>query len=283
MPAVGSPTAHRRELGSMLRSLRADTGLTVEQVAKRLGFSPSKMSRLENGRRGASKFDIQRLCALYEVNEKQREQLTELAAEGKQRAWWSSSLPYYDYVGLEAAAASISDYGLALVPGLLQTHDYASAVVRAAVPTSAPTIAEERVQARMARQRLLSTPESPSFDAVLDESVLHRVVGSPAVMLAQLRRLLEMSELPKVNIRIVPYGAGVVPAGVNKFVILRFAVSGLADIVLLEELTSHRYLDDPKEVETYRATFNILAQVSADTATSHEIIRAKASTYESLA
>jgi transcriptional regulator with XRE-family HTH domain len=282
VPSAGNPTVRRRELGSVLRSLRAEAGLTVEQVADRLGFSRSKMSRLENGQRGVNNMDIQRLCGLYKVDKEQRRRMTELAAEGKERAWWPSSLPYYDYVGLEAVAASISDYGLALVPGLLQTPDYARAVVRAAVPTRTPGIAEERVQVRMTRQRLLSTTTAPSFDAILDESVLHRVVGNPAVMLAQLRRLLEMSQLPTVSIRVVPYDAGVVPAGVNKFVILQFAAPYLTDIVLIEELTSHRYLEEPEDVETYRATFRALAGLAADPAASQAMIRAKTLAYEAL-
>jgi transcriptional regulator with XRE-family HTH domain len=264
----------------MLRSLRADTGLTSEQVAERLGFSRSKISRLENGQRGASKIDILRLCELYQVDEEHRLRLTELAAEGKQRAWWQPlDLPYSDYVGLEAAAQSISDYGLAVVPGLLQTPDYARAILRAGVPALAPTIVDERVQARIARQRLRFSRGVPNFNAVLDESVLHRVVGSPAVMLGQLRRLLEMSQLPQVTIRVVPFDAGVVPAGVNKFIILRFAQPDIADVVLIEELTGHHYLKAPKELQTYSTTFQALVSLSADPAASQAMILAKLTAY----
>lgn len=282
MPTTGSPTVRRRELGSVLRSLRTGTGLTTEQVAKRLGFSRSKISRLENGRRGASRVDILQLCELYQVDEKHRLRLTELAAEGKQRGWRPPfGLPHSDYIGLEAEAASISDYGLAIVPGLLQTPDYARAIVRAGVSARESQIVEERVRVRIARQQLLFSSEAPTFEAVLDESVLHRVVGSPAVMLAQLRRLLEMSELPNVTIRIVPYDAGRVPAGVNKFVILRFELSDIADIVLIEELTSHHYLEEPQQVETYRKTFRELARLSADPAASQAMILSELTMYES--
>jgi transcriptional regulator with XRE-family HTH domain len=266
----------------MLRALRAGTGLTAEQVAERLGFSRSKISRLENGRRGASAVDILRLCELYRVDDEHRLRLTELAAEGKQRGWRPPfSLPHSDYIGLEAEAVSISDYGLAIVPGLLQTPDYARAIVGAAVSVPEPRIVEERVRVRMARQQLLRSDKGPTFEAVLDESVLHRIVGSPAVMLAQLRRLLEMSRLPKVTIRVVPYDAGTVPAGVNKFIILRFALSGIADIVLIEELTSHRYLEEPEEVETYSATFRTLANLSADPVATRAMFLTKIAMYES--
>jgi len=142
-------------------------------------------------------------------------------------------------------------------------------------------LVEERVRGRIARQRLRFSMAAPGFEAVLDESVLHRVVGSPAVMLAQLRRLLEISQLPSVTIRVVPYDAGTVPAGVNKFVILRFALPDIADVVLIEELTSHRYLEEPEEVEFYSATFRTLASLSVDPAASQAMILAKLTAYES--
>lgn len=282
MPATENPTARRRELGSMLRSLRLGAGLTTEQVAQVLGFSRSKMSRLENGRRGAGKDDITRLCDLYQVGDEQRLRLGELAAEGKQRSWWQSlNLPYGDYIGLEAEAESISDYGLAVVPGLLQTPDYARALVQAAAPMLAPQVVDQRVRARMARQRLLSSGEGPAFTAVLDESVLHRVVGSPAVMLGQLKRLIEMGQWPNVTIRIVPYDSGVVPAGVSKFVILRSSLPDIGGIVLIEELTGHhRYIEDPGDVETYAVAFRTLVGLAADPAASAAMILAKLTMYE---
>jgi transcriptional regulator with XRE-family HTH domain len=279
----GSPTARRHELGAALRSLRNSAGLTSEQVAERLGCSPSKISRLENGQRGADHVDILLLCELYRVNGDDRWRLANLAAEGKRRtARPKFSLEHSDYIGLEADAASISDYGLALVPGLLQTPEYARAIVRAGVPTRDSRIIEERVRMRMGRQQLLSSGESPGFEAVLDESVLHRIVANPSVMLAQLQRLLEMSNLRNVTIRVVPYDAGNVPAGVNKFVIMRFTLSSIADVVLIEDLTSHRYLRRPQEVETYSATFRTLANLSASPAASQMMIAAKIKAYESM-
>ena len=284
MPTAGNPTARRRELGSMLRSLRVRSELTAEEAAGRLGFSRSKVSRLENGRRGASPGDIALLCDLYQVDDEQRSRLGELAAGGKQRVWWQSlNLPYadYDYIGLEAEAESISDYGLALVPGLLQTPDYARAIVQANAPVLPAEVVEERVQARMTRQLLLSSDAGPRFVAVLDESVLHRVVGSPMIMLDQLKRLIEMTQLRNVTIRIVPYDAGTVPAGVSKFVILRSSLADIVDIVLIEELTGqHRYIEDPDDVATYSDVFRMLLGLAADPATSAAMILAKLAVYE---
>jgi len=269
----GSPIVRRRELGTLLKTLRTQRGWTAEQVAERLVVSPSKVSRLETGHRGASARDINDLCDLYEVDDEQRQQLLELASEGKQRGWWQPlGLPYSTYVGLEAEAVSISDFGLGFIPGLLQTADYARAIVRAAVPRWVPEIVEQRLQGRMTRQQLLHGENAPQFDAVVDESVLHRVVGSRAVMRAQLERLLELSELPNVILRVIPYDAGALPAGNNKFIILRFASPDVKDVVYIEGLTGDLYLDDPGEVETYSTTFRTLAQLAASPDETREII-----------
>jgi len=276
----GSPTVRRRELGTLLKQLRTQRGWTAEQVCERLRFSPSKMSRLETGHRGASARDISDLCDLYEVDDEQRQRLLELASEGKQRAWWQPlGLPYRDYVGLEAEAASISDFGLGFIPGLMQTADYARAVVQAAVPKWVPEIVDQRVEGRMARQQLLHGEDAPQFEAVVDESVLHRVVGRRAVMRDQLVRLLELSELPNVTLRVIPYEAGALPAGNNKFIILRFASPDVRDVVFIEGLTSDLYLDDPGDLETYNTTFRTLMQLAASPGETREIIAAMVPAY----
>lgn len=273
---TGSPTVPRRELGTRLKALRTERGWTAEQVGERLRFSPSKMSRLETGHRGASPRDINDLCDLYEVDDEQRQRLLELASEGKQRAWWQPlGLPYSDYVGLEAEAVSISDFGLGFIPGLLQTADYARAIVRAAVPRWVPEIVEQRVEGRMARQdQFLYREDPPKFDAVVDESVLHRVVGSRDVMRAQLERLLELSERPNITLRVIPYEAGALPAGNNKFIILRFAPEDVKDVVHIEGLTGDLYLEDPGDVETYSTTFRTLVHLAKSPKATREVIAA---------
>ncbi len=265
VPPTSSPIVRRRELGALLKALRTEKGWTAEQVAERLLVSPSKISRLENGHRGTSARDIRDLCNLYGVDDGERQRLLQLAREGKQRAWWQPlGLPYSTYVGLEEAATSISDYGLSVVPGLLQTADYARTVVEAAVPKWVPEVVEQRVEGRMTRQQLLIRENAPHFEAVVDESVLHRTVGSPAIMRAQLERLLELSELPSVTLRVIPYGAGVLPGGNNKFIILSFAQSNVSDVVFIEGLTGDLYLDDIRDVEIYNMTFRTLVQLAAD-------------------
>ena len=280
MHAEGSPTVRRRELGAALKALRSAKGWTAEHVSERVPMSTSKLSRLETGHRGASARDVNDLCDLYEVDDDQRQHLLDLAREGKQRAWWQS-LPYREYAGLEAEATSISDYGLGMVPGLLQTADYARAIVRAAVPKWVPEEVEQRVQGRMARQQRLHGETAPHFEAVVDESVLHRVVGSPAVMQAQLEQLLELSDLPNVTLRVIPYEAGALPVGNNKFIILRFANPAISDVVFIEGLTGDLYLDDPRELETYIMTFRTLVHLAASPDATRGIIEAMIPSYRS--
>lgn len=274
MPTTGSsPAIRRKELGGLLRSLRADRDLSVQDVARRLGVSSSKVSRLESGQRGASATDVGRLCDLYDVTGEKRERLMELAREGRQRARWQPrGLPYSTYVGLEAEATSISDYGLGIMPGLLQTPDYARAVVRAAVPKWPPDVVKQRVDGRMARQQLLFSEHPPRFEAVVDESVLHRVVGSPAIMRGQLERLLVLADLPGVTLRVIPYESGALPAGNNKFIILRFGRPSVSDVVFIEGLTGDLYIEDPHEVEVYNVTFRTLVHLAASPGATREII-----------
>jgi transcriptional regulator with XRE-family HTH domain len=259
MVGTGSPTVRRRELGALLRKLRADRNLKIADVARRLECSESKISRMETGQRGALARDVRDLCDIYGVDSKMRDHLLELASEGKRSAWWQSlNLPYSRYVGLEAEASVISDYRLDAMPGLLQTADYAHAIVKAAVPRWVPQIVKERVDARLARQQILTRQENPpTLLAVIDESALHRVVGSPAVMTAQLGHLLEVSSMPNVDLRVIPYSAGALPSG-NQFIILNFKLPDVPDVVFIEGLTADSYLGDPQDLEAYNTTFRAL-------------------------
>ncbi len=274
MAETGSPTLRRRELGVLLRKLRTDRGWTVDYVARHLVCSPSKISRMETGQRGASGRDMRDLCDLYGVGNEQRRHMTELASEGKQRAWWQPlGLPYSTYVGLEAEASCVRDYGLSYIPGLLQTADYARAIVKAAVPSWIPQIVEQRVNGRLIRQQILTRPEHPPrFQAVVDESVLHRVVGNSEVMHAQLARLLEVSRLPNVDLRVIPFEAGALPAGNNKFIILTFAQPAVPDVVFIEGLTGDLYLEDAQDVQIYNATFQALSELAASAERTRAII-----------
>jgi len=276
---MGSPTVRRREFGVRVRALRNKRGWTVDYVASRLLCSPSKVSRLETGHRGASARDVRDLCTLYEVGEAELELLTELAQRGKERAWWLPlNLPYSTYVGLEADAALIRDYGVGMVPGLLQTADYARAVVQAA--GWAPPRVDQWVKGRMARQRILAEPGGPRFEAMIDESVLHRVVGSPAVMAAQLARLLEASEQDRIGLQVIPYDAGALPA-VNKFIILSFAAATVPDVVMIEGLTAELFVENADDVKVYVSTFRALSELAATAERSRAMIASIIAAYRS--
>ena len=259
MAGANSPTVRRRELGSVLRALRTDAGLTVDQVAERLLCSPSKVSRLETGQRGASLRDVRDLCDLYEVSAAERERLMTLAREGKQQAWWHSfDLRYQTYVGLEDEAASIRLYNANVVPGLLQTAEYARAVTAAVLPQRTLEAVDQEVDARLTRQQLLTKENPPEVQVVLDESVLHRAVGGPAVMRAQLDRLLDLSRLPNVSLRVLPYESGALPAVETKFIVLSFATPEVSDVVFIEGLVGDLYLERPADVREYEKVFGML-------------------------
>src|SRR6266702_4129039 len=214
VPEVRSPTVRRRELGALLRKLRTKKGLTVEQAADRPLFSMSKLSRMETGHGVATPRDIRDLCDLYGVTDQaERDHMMRLAAEGKQQAWWQSyDLDFGTFVGLEADATAIRRYQSIVVPGLLQTAAYARAMHEADVPRLSPKRIDDLVEVRMLRQQLLSRDPVLRFHVVLDEAVLHRMVGGPQVMGGQLERLIEAANLPNVTIQVIAYSAGAHPA-----------------------------------------------------------------------
>jgi transcriptional regulator with XRE-family HTH domain len=263
VPEVRSPTVRRRELGALLRKLRTEKGLTVEQAAEQLMFSMSKLSRMETGHGVATPRDIRDICSLYEVTDKaERERMLRLAAEGKQAGWWQSyDLPYSTYVGLEAEATAISDFQSSVVPGLLQTADYARAGHEGAMPRLSSEEIERRIEAKLTRQALLGQDDPPDFSAVLDEAVLHRMVGGPAVMSAQLGRLIEATNRPKVTIQVIPFTLGAHPGVESNFNILEMP-SPTPGVVFVEGLVGSIYLERSEELTRYRQIFERLQAIA---------------------
>ena len=259
----GSPTVRRRELGAMLRALRNDQGLTVDQVAAELLCSPSKVSRMETGQRGATLRDVRDLCDLYGVvDAAERERLMELAREGKQQGWWQSlSLEHRDYVGLEQDAASLTIFQSAVVPGLLQTSAYTRAIHQAGVPPFDEAAIEDRVKERSTRQLLLDRETPPRVDIFLDEPVLQRPLGGPQAMLDQLSHIIEGATRTTLAVRIVPYSVGAHPALESNFTILQF--EGPADtVVYVEGLVGPTYLQRPQEIERYMLVVEALRNLA---------------------
>lgn len=275
-----SPTVRRRELGALLRALRTDAGMTVEQVAEALLCSQSKVSRLETGHRGASARDIRDLCNLYHVSDPSREHLGQLAREGKEQAWWQPfDLPYATYVGLEAEAASIRDFEPGLIPGLLQTPDYARALHEAAMPRLSPAVIEQRIEVRQTRQSILIRDEPPEFSAIVDEAVLHRVVGGPAVMAVQLDRVIEACELPNVGMQVVTYSVGAHPALDSTFILLDLAPP-VPSVVYVEGLVGQMYLERPQDVQRYAQVFERLSTLSLSQQQSIDLIAKQSKLYK---
>lgn len=258
----------------LLRQLRTERGWTVEQVATRLMCSPSKVSRMEKGQRGVSPRDIRDLAGLYELDAQREQQLADLAAEGKQQAsYQKGDLRVSDYLGLESAAETISDFGLGLVPGLLQTAGYARAVLRTARPSLPDEVIEDRLASRLERQHRLLLSDNPvRFEALIDEAVLHRVAGSREVMRAQLGWMTEVSRRPNVVIRLLPYDAGVLPSSTNKFIILTFAQAHLPDVVFIEGLLTDQLLDNTDDVAIYEQAFALMRDMSAPPEQTREVV-----------
>jgi transcriptional regulator with XRE-family HTH domain len=255
-----TPTLRRRELGALLRTRRQELGLTVDQVAERLLCSPSKVSRMETGQRGATPRDVRDLCTIYGItDEAECERLMALAKEGKQQAWWQSyDLPYATYVGLEAAAATIKDYDSGVVPGLLQTPDYTRARHEGHMPRLDAAEIERRIEVSTTRQKVLSVAHPPHFWSILDEAVLHRVVGGPGVMMAQLERLIEASSQPGITLQVIPYTIGVHPALDSIFTIVEFD-GGVPGVVYVEGLVGSIYFERPDDLDRYSQVFDRLS------------------------
>ncbi len=250
------PTARRIIVGAQLRRLREGADVTRSAAGYHIRGSESKISRMESGKVGFKLRDVEDLLSLYgEHDDARREHLLGIAKRGNEPGWWQRSgdaVPdwFSEYVGLESAAVRIQTYELLFVPGLLQTEDYARAIVTRGRTEAAGPVAEERVRVRMSRQRLLARPDAPRLWAVIDESVLHRPIGGPKVLAGQIDHLLEMSRRPNISLQVVPTALSGY-SGEAAFTMLRFAEPDVPDIAYVEGLTGALYLDRQGEVEEY--------------------------------
>ncbi|HEY1706053.1 MAG TPA: helix-turn-helix transcriptional regulator [Trebonia sp.] len=279
MSEVRSPTVRRRELGTLLRALRNDRGMTVDQVAEHLLCSPSKVSRMETGQRGATARDIRDLCDLYGVAGKsERDHLMELAREGKRQGWWQPhELDFATYVGLEEATTAIKCFSCTIVMGLLQTPEYARAMHERGIDEFDPGRIDELVEVRLQRQQILRR-EPWSLHWVMDESVLRRVVGGPGVMATQLQRLLELAKSPNVKIQVIPYTTGSHPAMDSNFTVLEFDGS-TSDVVYVEGLVGWLYLERGSDLDRYGKVFDRLSDLALSPQESSEMIADIATAY----
>ena len=263
MSEVRSPTVRRRELGALLRKLRTEKGLTVEQAADRLLFSMSKLSRMETGHGVATPRDVRDLCDLYGVtDEAERDHMMQLAAEGKRQAWWQSyDLGYATYVGLEAEAVSISAFQSSVVHGLLQTADYARAGHEVAMPRLAPDQIDMQIEAKLTRQRILERGNPPRIAVVLDEAALRRMTGGSEVMAAQLAKILDVSASPNAKVQVLPFELGSHPALESNFTILELPYPS-PGMVFVEGMIGSTYLERGDDLERYQKVFSKLQSIA---------------------
>jgi hypothetical protein len=253
------PIALRMRLGAQLRRLRKDSNVTREAAGWEIRASESKISRMELGRVPFKRRDVADLLELYGVAEDDRVALLELAQRANSPGWWrqyADVVPpwFFSYLGLEEAATLIRTYEVHLVPGLLQTADYARAVIASHHASAPAADIDRRIELRRNRQRTLARPNPPQLWAVLDEAVLRRQIGGQDVMRGQIEALIEASEHPNIHLQVVPFGVSTHAAAGCPFTILRFAEVELPDVVYVEQLTGAVYLDKPSDVEHYAAT-----------------------------
>jgi transcriptional regulator with XRE-family HTH domain len=273
---ASGPTVLRILLGTQLRRLREARGITAQQAAKAIRASESKISRIELGRNAFREVDIADLLTLYGVSDiGEREQLLSLASQANQPGWWhryQDILPgwFQAYIGLEESAESIRSYDSQFVPGLLQSEDYASAVIELGEFSLDET--ERLVFLRKERQRRF-TSGGLRLWAIIDEMALRRPVGSAALMRAQLEHLLEVSERPGLTLQVTPFPSGGSYLVPGSFSIMNFATADLPDVIYVEQLTSAMYLDKPSDVSRYTAAMDKVSATSLPPDRSREFIR----------
>lgn len=258
-----NPTVRRRRLGAELRRYREAAGLTIDQVAERLECSASKISRLETGQTGSSPRDVRDILAIYGVGESELESLLEVARETRQRGWWQpyGSVLTSAFIGFEAEAKLIRSYEAQCVPGLLQTEEYARALITATGEES-PEQIDNRVRLRMVRHELITHDDPVEFWCVLDEAALLRPVGGRRVMQRQLEYLATVAELPNVRLQVLPLDIGAHAGMDGSFVLLSFPHESDPDTVYVTIATGGVFQEKADELSRYATIFDRLQEAA---------------------
>lgn len=281
-----SPTLRRRRLSAELCRLREQAGLTQTEVTKRLEWSQGKLARMERGEwLRPDPHDIRLLLDQYDVtDERQREQLITWAREGRQRGWWH---PYRDmlsatfstYIGLEAEATSLYTFQLIVVPGLLQTADYARGLISRGPEEISEEEVERKAEVRTARQELITRTDDPlRLWAVMDEAAMRRPVTGPQTMREQMRHLLELARLPKVTLQVIPFSSGAHPGTAGAFSLLEFSHPDDPQAAYVETVGGELFVENHEEVNAYQLAFRRLTAFAADPARTLDLIAQIAST-----
>ncbi|MEU9888688.1 helix-turn-helix transcriptional regulator [Sphaerisporangium sp. NPDC051011] len=260
--ATKSPTVRQRRLGRELRQLREAAGLSSDAAATQLGWSRPKVSRIENARTMPSTVDVADACDLYGADSAIKAGLIQLCRDASRRGWWTAYSDVFtgSYVALEAEATSIRTWQPLLIPGLLQSEDYARAIIQAARPGLAEVELERRTDARMARKiNLLGS--TPTLHALIDESVLCRSVGPPEIMRRQLDDMLQVAAWPNITIQVIPSAVGPHAGLEGPFTILEFNEPDPA-VGYVESQAGDVYVEAADQVRSLTLTIERLIQVA---------------------
>ncbi|GAA3752544.1 transcriptional regulator with XRE-family HTH domain [Spinactinospora alkalitolerans] len=267
-------TVRARRLRRELKQLRNATGLSTDQAGERAGMSGPTISRIESGKRGVSVDETERLLDLYDVPLTRQRELLDLAERANELGWWQAYAGQITdatqtEIALEEEATRITNFEVVLVPGLLQTAEYARDIIRTSNFSDQPRDVEAKVAARMARQSVLTRPSAPELQVILDEAALHRF-REAQIMARQLRQLVDAASRPNITVRLIPFSAGQHASAEGSFVLHEFGEDPA--IVLLEGKTADLFLEEPHEVAAYQDAAKRLLQVALDPSESVELI-----------
>ncbi|WP_405803379.1 helix-turn-helix domain-containing protein [Streptomyces sp. NBC_01187] len=278
MPSHPRPTVRRRRLGSELRRLREASGVSAEAAAERIGGDKSKISRQENGRQGVSKLEIEALFTLYGVEDKRlMTALVTLAREGRRKGWWAQYSDiledrFQERLAIESDAAHIHVFQPHLVPGLLQTEEYATESIRNVEKSETEDGVHSLVSVRMGRQEIFARENPPQYVCILDEAVLRREVGGPEVMAAQLQKLVDVDNPPKLTVQLIPFGQGWHAGLDGAFSLYKYPDPMDLDVVNLDYLDGALYLEENGSVERYQLAFDELRTAALPSRQSRDLI-----------
>ena len=267
LPQSRPPSARARRLAAELRQLREAVGLTGEDVASALGWSASKVSRIETSRTAVALGDLRNLLDHYNVSGSTRDRLTELGRTANQRGWWEAygdtlGFNYSTFIALEEDSESERFYGQMFVPGILQTSRYAEEIIRVGFLAAPPGEIARRVQARLTRQRLLARDNPLQLRVILDEGALQRQVGGPEVMAEQISHLIGMAGNQNIILQILPFSMGAHIGVAGSFTLLTFSGPTVSQIVYLENLTDELFIEGEAQAYQYSLAFDRLSELA---------------------